>query len=77
LFLLFRSAFKDLVLVAARILAVVVILFGIMMARSAMRALNGRCGFQSLAPLHTRAGSDLLERRIGSGYGVYLLLTAV
>ena len=48
------------------ILATLVIMFGIMMARSAMRAVNASPGnYQSVASLHARAGGTFLEHGNG------------
>jgi hypothetical protein len=60
------------------ILAILVILFGIMMARSAMRAVNGSLSASNPLRQHTRVQEALFWSVIvASGYGVYLLLTAV
>lgn len=60
------------------ILAVLVILFGIVMARSAMRALNASLPISNPFRRYTRVQEAIFwSVVIGSGYGVYLLLTAV
>jgi len=60
------------------ILAVLVILFGIMMARSAMRALNASLPISNPFRRYTRVQEAIFwSVVIGSSYGVYLLLTAV
>lgn len=65
LFLLFLVRFQWIwFLWPLAILAVLVILFGIMMARSAMRAVNASLPVSNpLRLVHTRAGSNLLECR--------------
>ena len=60
------------------ILAVLVILFGVMMARSAMRAVNASLSISNPLRRHTGVQEALFwSVVILSGYGVYLLLTAV
>lgn len=60
------------------ILAVLVILFGIMMARSAMRAANASLPLSNRFRSHTGLQEAIFWTIvIGSGYGVYLLLAAV
>ena len=60
------------------ILAVLVILFGIMMARSAMRAVNASLKTSNPLRRYTRAQEAIFWGVVAaSGYGVYLLLTAV
>ena len=60
------------------LLAIMVILFGIMMARSAMRALNASLPMSNPVRRYTRAQEAVFWTVvIGSGYGVYLLLTSV
>jgi hypothetical protein len=60
------------------ILAVLVILFGVMMARSAMRAVNASLPRSNPLRRYTRVQEALFWGVIiASGYGVYLLLTAV
>jgi hypothetical protein len=60
------------------ILAVLVILFGVMMARSAMRAVNASLSISNPLRRHTRVQEALFwSVVIVSGYGIYLLLTAV
>jgi hypothetical protein len=79
LFLLFLVRFQGIwFLWPLGILAVVVILFGIMMARSAMRALNASLPVSNPLRRYTRVQEAIFWGVvIGSGYGVYLLLTAV
>ena len=60
------------------ILAMLVILFGIMMARSAMRAANASLPLSNRFRRHTSLQEAVFWTVvIGSGYGVYLLLAAV
>lgn len=60
------------------VLAVLVILFGILMARNAMRALNASLPVSNPLRRYTRVQEAIFwSVVIGSGYGVYLLLTAV
>jgi hypothetical protein len=60
------------------VLAVLVILFGILMARNAMRALNASLPISNPLRRYTRVQEAIFwSVVIGSGYGVYLLLTAV
>ena len=60
------------------ILAVLVILFGIMMARSAMRAANALLPLSNRLRRHTSLQEAIFWTIvIGSGFGVYLLLAAV
>jgi len=60
------------------LLAILVILFGIMMARSAMRALNASLPSSNPIRRYTRAQEAVFWTLvIGSGYGVYLLLSSV
>jgi len=60
------------------ILAVLVILFGIMMARSAMRAANASLPLSNRFRRHTSLQEAVFWTIVlGSGYGVYLLLAAV
>ena len=79
LFLLFLVRFQWIwFLWPLAILAVLVILFGIMMARSAMRAVNASFPFSNPLRRYTRVQEAIFWCVvIGSGYGVYLLLTAV
>jgi hypothetical protein len=79
LFLLFLVRFQGIwFLWPLGILAVVVILFGIIMARSAMRALNASLPVSNPWRRYTRVQEAIFwSVVIGSGYGVYLLLTAV
>ncbi len=60
------------------ILAVLVILFGIMMARSAMRAATNSLPLSNRFRRHTSLQEAIFWTVvIGSGYGVYLLIAAV
>jgi hypothetical protein len=60
------------------ILAVLVILFGVMMARNAMRAYNASLPISNPVRGYTRVQETIFwSVVVGSGYGVYLLLTAV
>lgn len=60
------------------VLAFFVIVFGIMMARSAMRAINASLPLSNRFRRHTRLQEAAFWTIVlGSGYGVYLLLTAV
>jgi len=60
------------------ILAVLVILFGIVMARNAMRAMNASLPLSNPFRRYTRLQEALFWIAVvGSGYGVYLLLTAI
>ena len=60
------------------ILAVLVILFGILMARNAMRALNASLPLSNRFRRYTRLQEALFWIAVmGSGYGLYLLLTAI
>jgi len=60
------------------ILAVFVIAFGVLMARSAMIAVNASLPVSHLLRRHTRLQEILFWMVIGSaGYAVYLLMTAV
>jgi len=60
------------------VLAVLVILFGIMMARNAMRALNTSLPVSNPLRRHTGVQEAIFwSVVVGGGYGVYLLLTAV
>jgi hypothetical protein len=79
LFLLFLVRFQWIwFLWPLAILAVLVILFGIMMARSAMRALNASLPISNPFRRYTSVQEAIFwSVVIGSGYGVYLLLTAV
>jgi hypothetical protein len=79
LFLLFLVRFQWIwFLWPLVILAVLVILFGIMMARSAMRAVNASLPVSNPLRRYTRVQEAIFwSVVIGSGYGVYLLLTAV
>jgi hypothetical protein len=79
LFLLFLVRFQWIwFLWPLAILAVLVILFGIMMARSAMRAVNASLPVSNPLRRYTRVQEAIFWCVvIGSGYGVYLLLTAV
>lgn len=60
------------------ILALLVILFGIFMARSAMRAANASLPLSNWLRRHTRFQEVAFWTAVaGSGYGIYLLLTAL
>lgn len=60
------------------ILAILVILFGVVMARSLMRALNASLPISNPLRRHTRVQEAIFWCVIvASGYGVYLLLSAV
>jgi hypothetical protein len=60
------------------ILAVLVIIFGVMMARSAMRAANASLPLSNPLRRHTRVQEALFWSAVmGSVYGLYLLLTTV
>jgi hypothetical protein len=60
------------------ILAVLVILFGIMMARSTMRAVNASLSISNPLRRYARVQEALFwSAVVVSGYGVYLLLTSV
>jgi curved DNA-binding protein CbpA len=60
------------------LLAVFIILFGIMMARSAMRAFNASLPASSRFRRYTRVQEAMFWSVVAaSGYGVYLLLTAI
>jgi hypothetical protein len=79
LFLLFLVRFQGIwFLWPLGILAVVVILFGIIMARSAMRTLNASLPVSNPLRRYTRVQEAIFwSVVIGIGYGVYLQLTAV
>jgi curved DNA-binding protein CbpA len=79
LFLLFLVRFQWIwFLWPLAILAVFVILFGVVMARSAMRALNDSLPQSSRIRRHTRLQEAMFWSLVaGSGYGIYLLLTSV
>jgi len=60
------------------ILAVFVILFGVVMARSAMHAMNESLPQSSRIRRHTRLQETMFWSLVaGCGYGIYLLLTSV
>jgi hypothetical protein len=60
------------------ILAVLVILFGVVMARSLMRALNASLPISNPVRRHTRVQEAIFWCvMVAGGYGVYLLLSAV
>jgi DnaJ-like protein len=60
------------------ILAVLVILFGVMMARSAMRAANASLPLSNRFRSHTSLQEGIFWTIvIGSGYGVYLILATL
>jgi len=79
LFLLFLVRFQWIwFLWPLAILAVFVILFGVLMARSAMRAMNESLPKSSRLRRHTRLQEAMFwSLVVGSGYGIYLLLTSV
>src|SRR5882762_1878767 len=79
LFLLFLVRFQWIwFLWPLAILAGFVILFGVVMARSAMRAMNDALPQSSRFRRYTRLQEALFWSVVtASGYGVYLLLTAV
>ena len=79
LFLLFLVRFQWIwFLWPLAILAVLVILFGIMMARSAMRAVNAALPLSNRFRRYTSLQEVIFwSVVIGGVYGVYLLLTAV
>ena len=79
LFLLFLVRFQWIwFLWPLAILAVFVILFGVIMARSAMRAMNESLPQSSRLRRHTRLQEAMFWSLVaGSGYGIYLLLTSV
>jgi hypothetical protein len=60
------------------ILAVFVIFFGVFMARGAMRAINASLPVSNRFRRYTRVQEVVFwSAVVGSGYGVYLLLTAI
>lgn len=60
------------------ILALFVILFGVVMARSAMRAMNRSLSKSNPLRRHTRLQEAMFWSVVaGGGYGIYLLLTSV
>ncbi len=60
------------------ILSVFIILFGVVMARSAMRAINASLALSNPIRSHTRIQEALFWIAvIGMGYGVYVLLTSL
>jgi len=79
LFLLFLVRFQWIwFLWPLAILAVFVILFGIFMARSAMRNISASLPVSNRFRRHTRLQEAIFWTVVmGSGYGIYLLLTAV
>lgn len=79
LFLLFLVRFQWIwFLWPLGILALFVILFGVMMARSAMRAINASLPRSNRFRRHPRLQEALFWSVVtASGYGVYLLLTGV
>jgi curved DNA-binding protein CbpA len=79
LFLLFLVRFQWIwFLWPLAILAVFVILFGVVMARGFMRALNESLPQSSRLRRHTRLQEAMFWSLVaGSGYGIYLLLTSV
>lgn len=79
LFLLFLVRFQWIwFLWPLAILAVFVILFGVVMARSAMRAMNESLPQSSRLRRHTRLQEAMFWGLVaGSGYGIYLLWTSV
>ncbi len=79
LFLLFLVRFQWIwFLWPLAILAVFVILFGVVMARSAMRAMNASLPQSSRIRRHTRLQEAVFWSLVAcSGYGVYVILTSV
>jgi DnaJ-like protein len=79
LFLLFLVRFQWIwFLWPLGILALLVIVFGVMMARSAMRAINASLPVSNPFRRYTRIQEAIFWSVVAaSGYGVYLLLTAV
>jgi hypothetical protein len=79
LFLLFLVRFQWIwFLWPLGILALLVILFGVMMARSTMRAINVSLPLSNRFRRYTRVQEAVFWSIVtASGYGVYLLLTAV
>jgi len=79
LFLLFLVRFQWIwFLWPLAILAVFVILFGVVMARSAMRAMSDALPKSSRIRRHTRLQEAMFWTLVaGGGYGIYLLLTSV
>jgi hypothetical protein len=79
LFLLFLVRFQWIwFLWPLGILAALVIMFGIVMARSAMRSVNASLSLTNPLRRYTRVQEALFWSVVMvSGYGVYLLLTAV
>ena len=79
LFLLFLVRFQWIwFLWPLAILAIFVILFGVVMARSAMRAMSDSLPKSSRIRRHTRLQEAMFWSLVaGSGYGIYLLLTSV
>jgi hypothetical protein len=79
LFLLFLVRFQWIwFLWPLGILAVFVIIFGIMMARSAMRAMNASLPPSNRFRRHTRLQEAAFWTIVmGGGYGIYLVLTAL
>jgi len=79
LFLLFLVRFQWIwFLWPLAILAVFVILFGVVMARSAMRAMSDALPKSSRIRHHTRLQEAMFWTLVaGGGYGIYLLLTSV
>ncbi|MDQ2922607.1 MAG: hypothetical protein M3R52_13475, partial [Acidobacteriota bacterium] len=77
LFLLFLVRFQWIwFLWPLGILAMFVILFGVMMARSAMRAINASLPLSNRFRRYTRLQEAVFWSVVtASGYGVYLLLT--
>jgi len=79
LFLLFLVRFQWIwFLWPLAVLALFVILFGIMMARSAMHAINASLALSNRLRRYTRLQEAVFWSVVmASGYGVYLLLTSV
>jgi curved DNA-binding protein CbpA len=79
LFLLFLVRFQWIwFLWPLAILALFVILFGVVMARSAMRAMNKSLSKSNPLRRHTRLQEAMFWSLVAvSGYGIYLLLTSV
>jgi hypothetical protein len=79
LFLLFLVRFQWIwFLWPLAILAMLVILFGVVMARSAMRAMNESLPKSSRLRRYTRLQEAMFWTLVaGSGYGIYILFTSI
>jgi curved DNA-binding protein CbpA len=79
LFLLFLVRFQWMFFLwPLLILAVLVILFGVLMSRSALRAMNASLPESNRFRRHTRAQEVFFWLAVlGGGYGVYLILTGI